>query len=216
MRRPTIQRTWRLAAVAAAAGILSAGIAYAAIPDSNGVIHGCYAKNGALSVVDSAAKCPSGTTALNWNQTGPQGLPGATGPTGPQGPTGATGPQGSTGPQGPPGPSGISGYQVISKQEIVNNPNCNPGTGCYFPFLLECPVGKVAVSSGFDDGFAPGQTLPGSSAGVVLGSSWPQAASDGTMRDWMFKIYTNNTQTSSITGNWSWVVTLYVVCENAF
>ena len=34
-----------------------AGIAYAAIPDSSGVIHGCYSKTGALRVIDSSAKC---------------------------------------------------------------------------------------------------------------------------------------------------------------
>src|SRR5258708_23745370 len=64
------------------------GIAWASIPDSNGVIHGCYKTSspgqGALVVIDSATQtCPSGTTPLNWNQTGPQG------PAGPAGPSGA-------------------------------------------------------------------------------------------------------------------------------
>ncbi len=59
------------------------GIAYATIPGPDGVIHGCYSnKNGALRVIDSSASCKAGETALNFNQTGPQG---ATGPQGVQG-----------------------------------------------------------------------------------------------------------------------------------
>lgn len=68
-----------------------AGLAYAAIPDSQGVIHGCYRTNtGSLRIIDSDTDtCNGNETSLNWNQTGPQGLPG---------------------PQGPAGPSGASGY----------------------------------------------------------------------------------------------------------
>jgi hypothetical protein len=59
-------------------GSLTAGVSYAAIPDSSGIIHGCYnIKTGALKVIDSAVKagCPKNTTSLNWNQTGPPGAP---------------------------------------------------------------------------------------------------------------------------------------------
>jgi hypothetical protein len=72
------------------------GIAYASIPDANGVIHGCYRKTtGELIVIDSGGKgCEEGWKPLNWSQTGPTGL---TGPTGPTGATGATGPTGPTG-----------------------------------------------------------------------------------------------------------------------
>src|SRR5438067_256507 len=86
-RAPTISRTIgqggdvgglfratrrRLALVAVLA-LVGAGIAYAAIPDSSGVIHGCYStKNGALRVIDSSAKCANGEVALNWNQQGPK------------------------------------------------------------------------------------------------------------------------------------------------
>src|SRR5215469_13010899 len=82
-------------------GGVGVGTAYASIPDSGGVIHGCYkpqgnGSNAPLGVIDTALSnghCPSGDTELTWNQTGPQG---------PQGVTGATG---ATGPQGPAGPS---------------------------------------------------------------------------------------------------------------
>src|SRR5205814_8480076 len=63
--------------------LVAGGIAYATIPDSNGVIHGCYQKNqGTLRVIDAgtAQTCSSSETALNWSQTGPQGAQGPTGP----------------------------------------------------------------------------------------------------------------------------------------
>jgi hypothetical protein len=76
--------------IAGAAGLLlvaGGGIAYATIPDGNGVIHGCYGKkNGSIRVVlDGGRPCnPKKETALEWSQTGPAG------PAGPQGPPGPT------------------------------------------------------------------------------------------------------------------------------
>jgi hypothetical protein len=112
-----------------------AGVAYAAIPDSSGVIHGCYVtKTGVLSVIDSSAKCGASQTALNWNQTGPKGATGPAGPAGsvgpagpagakgdpgpigPAGPAGAKGDTGSAGPAGPPGPSGVVASYFIAGQ----------------------------------------------------------------------------------------------------
>lgn len=71
-----------------AATIVMGGLAYASIPGTNGVIHGCYETKGtnhAMTVVDSSAQCPTGYTSLKWNQTGPQG------PAGPKGPQGTSG-----------------------------------------------------------------------------------------------------------------------------
>ena len=66
------------------AAIAVAGIAYASIPDANGVIHGCYRPTtGQLIVATSGKGCEEGWTPLNWNQTG------QVGPTGPTGATGA-------------------------------------------------------------------------------------------------------------------------------
>lgn len=57
--------------------LLVGGVAYASIPGPNGVISGCRKNtDGSLRVIDSTATCPSGYTALNWNQTGPAGLSG--------------------------------------------------------------------------------------------------------------------------------------------
>ena len=89
---PTSGRSRFLTALLAVTVIAAGGsIAWASIPDPNGVIHGCYQKNvGNLRVIDSSTgTCRPSEVALNWNQTGPKG---ATGPAGPRGPTGPTGP----------------------------------------------------------------------------------------------------------------------------
>src|SRR5260370_34221814 len=112
----------RIIAVAIATAVLvlgGYGIAYATIPDSSGVIDGCYKTSnpgqGALIVIDSSATCPSGTTPLHWNQAGPQG------------PAGAAGATGATGPAGPStaGPGGLGigtlwdgGNQVNTKAPV--------------------------------------------------------------------------------------------------
>jgi len=89
----------------AIAAVGLAGVALAAIPDRNGVIHACRkVDGGALRVVAKASACRSGERALAWNQRG------APGPTGPTGPTGATGAQG---PQGPAGP-GLASFDALA------------------------------------------------------------------------------------------------------
>jgi Pentapeptide repeats (8 copies)/Collagen triple helix repeat (20 copies) len=107
---------WRSALIAATALLVVSGIAYAAIPDSSGIIHGCYTTSSAhgqhlLTVHDTAQSptCRRGETAIQWNQTGPQGPAGAVGATGPKGDTGATGPAGMAGPKGDTGAAGPAG-----------------------------------------------------------------------------------------------------------
>ena len=107
-----------LAAVVVALAV--AGVAYATIPDSAGVIHGCYSKAsststppGSLRVVDTGLgqSCALNEVALNWNQQGVKGATGTQGPQGPTGPKGPPGPPGQKGSTGPTGPSGTShGY----------------------------------------------------------------------------------------------------------
>ena len=76
--------------VIAVASVLAvaAGVAYATIPDSGGVISACYAKAGDLRVIDADAggQCKAGESALSWSQTGP---PGPAGPKGDRGPSDA-------------------------------------------------------------------------------------------------------------------------------
>jgi hypothetical protein len=87
-----------------------AGVAYAQIPDANGLIHGCYGKSGgALRVVDEGQSCKSGEWSLSWNQKGQTGATGPAGAQGPAGPAGAQGPAGPAGATGPAGPKGDPG-----------------------------------------------------------------------------------------------------------
>jgi hypothetical protein len=105
----------RFVVLAGIAVILGSIIVWAAIPDSSGVIHGCYDSRGSLRVIDfPQVQCKSNEVSLNWNQTGPTGPQGLTGSQGPLGPVGQTGPQGQTGQnglQGPIGPQGTTGQQ---------------------------------------------------------------------------------------------------------
>src|SRR5581483_2006916 len=82
--RPRRSMSRALISVAAVVAVLAAsGIAYATIPDANGVIHGCYAtKDGSLRVVDtgSGGACDAKKEKpLDWNRSGPTGPAGPTG-----------------------------------------------------------------------------------------------------------------------------------------
>jgi hypothetical protein len=102
---------WFLVGGVAGAFLAGGAAGFAAIPDSSGVINGCYQKNvGNLRVIDSSAggDCRPSEIAISWSDTGPQG---PVGPQGPKGDTGATGPQGPVGPAGPAGPKGDTGAQ---------------------------------------------------------------------------------------------------------
>src|SRR5262245_17200612 len=70
-------------------GVLVGGIAYAAIPGTDGMIHGCYDKTGALRVSDKG--CARGEKAISWDQHGTGGA-GTSGPTGARGASGGSGP----------------------------------------------------------------------------------------------------------------------------
>ena len=68
--RPSGGTVFGLTALVVAIG----GVAFAAIPDTDGTIHGCYSNStGSLRVVQSATGCRSNETALPWNQQGPPG-----------------------------------------------------------------------------------------------------------------------------------------------
>jgi hypothetical protein len=94
LRRLDGKRRLLLALVVAGAGFGIATGVQASIPDSSGVIHGCYNASlahgnptGALRVVDTSkinGSCASWELPLNWNANG---VTGATGPTGSTGPS---------------------------------------------------------------------------------------------------------------------------------
>jgi hypothetical protein len=144
------------AALALVAGGTVAGAAIAGPIDSSGVIYGCYttkAVNGshALVLQDVGTTCPSGTTAIKWNQQGPQGATGPAGPAGPAGPIGATGPAGPAGPAGatgdtgPAGPAGPAG--TVASLDALNGIPCDSGGGTVQVFYgAQQPNGSDPVS----------------------------------------------------------------------
>jgi hypothetical protein len=117
-----------LVPVAAVLVVLVAAVAAtAAIPDANGVIHGCRnLKSGGLRVIDTdkGQTCSKDEAAMTWNQAGPQGL---------------------AGPAGSAGPPGVSNVH-ISHQGFA-------GSGGTFP--LYCPTGYTALSINFSQPGSP-------------------------------------------------------------
>jgi hypothetical protein len=102
--------------------VFAGAVAFASIPDSAGMIHGCYnTVSGGLRVIDSPAdQCRPSETAISWNQVGPAG---------------------ATGPQGPQGPSGVVGIQVV-------NATTANDTSAYKTVTATCPAGTKVVSGG--------------------------------------------------------------------
>jgi hypothetical protein len=104
----------------AALAVAIGGIAYAAIPGPDGVIHGCYKGDGTLRVVDHDVACKTNETRLTWNQTGPQG------PAGPQGP------------QGEPG-----SVRNLTARNTSGSPNATVSAATIF-----CQPGEIATGGG--------------------------------------------------------------------
>jgi len=155
MRQPRLRTI--VIATGATIALIGTGTAYAAVAgpiDSSGVIHGCYypaTTGGSYKVVlqNTGTNCPSGTTAIKWNQTGPAGPPGPQGLTGPPGPQGL---KGDTGAQGPPGPSGVSqAYTYLRQYGPSFGPEVPPAGSFPQPMgSLSLPAGAYLVSATVD------------------------------------------------------------------
>ncbi|MEI8334878.1 MAG: hypothetical protein WCH74_13660 [Chloroflexota bacterium] len=191
--------------------ILVSGVALAAsIPGPDGVIHGCYDKQGDVKVVASRL-CPRGSTALDWNQTGPpgpRGPQGAAGPRGLQGATGATGATGETGETGATGATGpVSGYQIVTRTgSVVVGEDGIPGG------LLvsnSCMGGKSVLGGGVDPSFtAHGGASP---IGLDMYASYPGSEVEG-VSTW-FVVIGKRDGTGFVSGDTlSW--TTYAICAN--
>ena len=91
------KRIPRATAIALAAFVATAAIAFATIPNGN-VIEACYTRSGgSLRVIDrTVTNCTKNETSLAWNVQGPAG------------------PQGEAGPAGPAGPAGINGIDGVN------------------------------------------------------------------------------------------------------
>ena len=135
-------------------GLGAAGAAVSSIPDSHGVIHGCYTTKGttkALSVINSTSSCPTGDTSLNWNQTGPKG------PMGPAGP-GYSFTSGS----GNPGPSiGAAGTYFIDATGSFDNSDNSSG------IAGDCVVSATDSMGNQVAGYQVAMNVPGSSESTL-------------------------------------------------
>ena len=173
------------------------GVAWAAIPATDGLIKGCYAKTsgllgvsyskGDVRIVDSAESCRSYETEITWNQRGPKGDPGMAGPAGPTGPAGAQGPAGPIGAQGPAGPVGPAGPQGVpgpagTAGGIAGYEVVRASTGGFGSDLTDdvevmayCPNGKKAMSgtlSAVQPLFGAQEFAVSRSEPVAGGSAW--------------------------------------------
>jgi hypothetical protein len=110
-------------------GVGMGGIAYASIPDSSGLISGCYQKNnGNLRVIDSSGKgCGTSEKPLNWSQTGPSGTDGTN------------------------GTNGVSGYELVKHEELYQAPFGSDPVAVHS--VAHCPSGKFATGGGGDVSF---------------------------------------------------------------
>jgi len=136
----------RIAIAAVTLLVLGGAVAYATIPDSSGVIHGCRKNSGGnVRVIDSGAgqTCPTGWTPLNWSQTGPQGPAGASG--------------------------GVSGYEVVRQRLAWPSEPEVPVT-----LSATCPAGKVAIGAGFKylDGMSALPSITASEPSSVDPAAW--------------------------------------------
>ena len=111
MTRPVVIPLVALVLIAGSSLAFASRPKSASIPDSNGVIHGCFRKSdGRLRAIstDRGQTCARGERKLNWNQTGTPGQDGDQGPEGPEGP------QGEQGIQGPAGAGSPSVERVVA------------------------------------------------------------------------------------------------------
>lgn len=164
--------------VALVAGGTAAGAAIASGPvDGQGVIHGCWSNaaiNGTHVFVlqDAGTSCPKGTTAISWNQTGPQGPAGPAGPAGPVGATGPAGPAGPIGDTGPAGPAGAPGPTgPAGPQGPIGNTGPPGPAGASGNTVLN-GTGAPATSVGNDGDFYI-DTSASVLYGPKAGGSWP-------------------------------------------
>lgn len=168
MTRPRIRPTYANVMSSVAVFIALSGGAYAAtggFVSGGGAIKGCVLQTeepGELNIIKPGEKCPSGTTAIAFNQTGrrgarglagARGAKGAQGPAGPQGPAGAPGKEGA---QGPAGPSGMTRWGNV----LIEPGGSDVTVATVGPFVL-----KARCSAGGEGSY----TLTSPSASVMYG-----------------------------------------------
>jgi hypothetical protein len=163
-------RSRLVVAVALVAGLVAGGVAVAAIPDGDGVIHSCVRnRDGRLRVIDpdEDETCRKSEKALDFNQSGPVGPAGAAGGTGARG---AAGRQGSTGPAGPAGATGATG---VAGAPGATGPTGPPHSTAYaYVYITDFQVVPIETDVVFDTaGVLNGVTFAAPSPAVTIDSS---------------------------------------------
>jgi hypothetical protein len=160
-------------------GALAGSVAWAAIPDGNGVYTACKLNvTGTIRLIDPSlpsssfqSKCSSLETQITWNQkgqTGPVGPMGPTGPVGAKGDTGATGHDGPQGPKGDTGPAGPAGLQ---------GPKGDTGaTGPAGPAGAQGPQGPAGAPARWAVVDASGSLVAGHNNGAVSSNRYQQGS----------------------------------------
>jgi hypothetical protein len=129
------------------------GIGVAAIQDSNGVLHACYAKKGGdVRLVKANKKCAKNEKATSWSQkgaTGPQGQRGATGPVGVAGTNGANGIDGSPGQAGSAGPGLLFGTLTVTDNQTTFTSLAGANTTTQSDSFTQIPPGATLTARDF-------------------------------------------------------------------
>jgi hypothetical protein len=122
-----IRRTIMIAGLGIAA-VLSAGIAFGAIPAGDGTIHACRDHAGRLRVIDAESRngrCSKHEKPLVWSQAGPAG------------------------PAGPSGADGAFGWQVVNTATPSDDEPIKTA-------VAECPSGQHVLGGGVVTGVRAG------------------------------------------------------------
>ncbi len=187
--------------IATGGGIAWASGALGGVPDSAGVIHACYVTTPTLKSVilidpSKGTTCPTGFTALTFNQTGPigpqgpqgiQGQQGTQGDVGQPGLTGATGGTGATGPAGAAGAAGVSGYEIVTAVTA----GMNTGDTA----TVTCPAQKRVLSGGGEitsDGSNGGSVMITGGAPTIGGIGWEITTGYAMTPAWVDAISNDN------------------------
>ena len=145
------RRGGRLALAAAAAFAIAAGLAYAAIPDASGIIHGCYRtsmddQKGQLRVVEDPASCRSNELPIQWNEQGVAGPPGADGTDGEDGTSPTVAQLAAGDPNCPAGGAAITDAAGTTAHVCNGQDGQDGADGAPFSGTFTSPNGEYSIS----------------------------------------------------------------------
>jgi hypothetical protein len=170
-------RSWKLVLAAlAVAALAGAGIAYATIPSSGGVINACMLKNvGTVRLIDPSlpasnllSHCSTLEAPISWNQQGQPGTPGQDGAPGQNGSSVVMGDAGANCANG-----GVSLTVGSDTRYVCNGTNGQDGQDGVFTGHFQSPNGRVTLdvdNNGFLVAAGPAGQLQLASSGLFVHS----------------------------------------------